>query len=294
MRALFWVVLACVPLPLVSIRGQARQDDRDRRFFDYWHQGEAEISRYRLSQARYGENHDGHAVLIFVTEDFLPGRGVKYEGSDPSRAGSVPVLKLNFVKKFITGIYPYSMMCSVFTPTNARRTRSLKVSASIQEWCGHVYQQMNLRDGKYRVDLHSYFEQEADRAHELEAVMLEDEIWTRIRLGPEKLPVGELRMIPGAFTTRFRHRPASVEKVQAKLGTSGNESRYSLRYPVLGRSLTITFAKDFPHEILAWEEIDEVDGKKSVTSAERTHRMKIDYWTKNKKRHLRLRKELGL
>ncbi|MFQ5504027.1 MAG: hypothetical protein ACE5F1_04415 [Planctomycetota bacterium] len=182
MRALFWVVLACVPLPLVSIRGQARQDDRDRRFFDYWHQGEAEISRYRLSQARYGENHDGHAVLIFVTEDFLPGRGVKYEGSDPSRAGSVPVLKLNFVKKFITGIYPYSMMCSVFTPTNARRTRSLKVSASIQEWCGHVYQQMNLRDGKYRVDLHSYFEQEADRAHELEAVMLEDEIWTRIRL----------------------------------------------------------------------------------------------------------------
>ncbi|MDP7238046.1 MAG: hypothetical protein QGI34_15090, partial [Candidatus Latescibacteria bacterium] len=39
-------------------------------FGDYWYQGKAEITSYTLKQARYGEIHDGHVVLIFVTEDF--------------------------------------------------------------------------------------------------------------------------------------------------------------------------------------------------------------------------------
>jgi len=41
-------------------------------FKDYWYAGKAEISSYKLEQARYGELRDGTAALIFVTEDFLP------------------------------------------------------------------------------------------------------------------------------------------------------------------------------------------------------------------------------
>ena len=37
-------------------------------FQDYWYNHGAEISRYSLKQMRYGEIHDGDAVLVFVTE----------------------------------------------------------------------------------------------------------------------------------------------------------------------------------------------------------------------------------
>ena len=57
-------------------------------FADYWHQGVAELTRYRLRQARYGEVYDGEAVLIFVTEPFLPDAQVKHEhGEHPEAIG---------------------------------------------------------------------------------------------------------------------------------------------------------------------------------------------------------------
>ena len=36
-------------------------------FNDYWYAGDAELTRYALQQVRYGEVHEGDAVLIFVT-----------------------------------------------------------------------------------------------------------------------------------------------------------------------------------------------------------------------------------
>ncbi len=38
-------------------------------FNDYWYDGKAEITSYKLEQARYGELHEGYVVLVFVTED---------------------------------------------------------------------------------------------------------------------------------------------------------------------------------------------------------------------------------
>ena len=40
------------------------------KFGDYWYQGKAELASYDLNQSRYGEIRNGHAVLIFLTEDF--------------------------------------------------------------------------------------------------------------------------------------------------------------------------------------------------------------------------------
>ena len=91
-------------------------------FKEHWYRGLAELARYELKQARYGETHEGDAVLIFVTEDFLPEEQVKYEGS--GRGTEVEkILKLNATRNFATGIYPYSVMTSVFTPVEIRGRR---------------------------------------------------------------------------------------------------------------------------------------------------------------------------
>jgi len=46
-------------------------------FQDYWYNHGAEISRFDLRQMRYGEIHDGDAVLIFVTEKMNPDIQIK-------------------------------------------------------------------------------------------------------------------------------------------------------------------------------------------------------------------------
>ena len=92
-------------------------------FGDYWYQGKAELTSYDLEQARYGEIHPGHAVLIFVTEDFSRSKHVKLDRPQSAGDDAVKVLKLNFMKKFNTGIYPYSMMSSMFTPIDLARCR---------------------------------------------------------------------------------------------------------------------------------------------------------------------------
>jgi len=126
-------------------------------FKKYWYAGKAELTHYHLEQARYGEIHSGDAVLIFVTEDFLGDKQVKYErGPRPENLRSV--MKLNFTRHFFTGIYPYTMITSVFTPVDVQNASALKVSSSTQEWCGQTYMQLN-----YKGILHSYFQSEADQ-----------------------------------------------------------------------------------------------------------------------------------
>ena len=59
------------------------------KFSEYWYAGKAEITSYKLTQNRYGELHQGTAVNIFVTEDFLPEKQVK---ADNQNKKNIPVL----------------------------------------------------------------------------------------------------------------------------------------------------------------------------------------------------------
>lgn len=271
----------------------------DPAFKDYWFSGNAEISRYRLKQARYGEIREGDAVLIFVTEDFLPDRQVKSESPDRARTGAWLVMKLNQVRKFTTGIYPYTLMTSVFTPLAIdRHPRTLKTSTSAQEWCGHTYLQLNLRDDAYRVTLHSYFEPEGDRVHEIGATWLEDELMTRIRLAPGALPTGELEVVPGGQFSRLRHRRLQPERAHATLIPADDGTRvYQLDYTEFPRTLRIRFGVDFPHPILGWEETYPSGfGEPEImtTRAVRTHTLQIDYWNRNANADREFRAALGL
>ncbi len=166
-------------------------------FNQYWYAGKAEITSYELKQSRYGEVHNGEAVLIFVTEPFSKSDQVKLDYPGQAGDDKMTVLKLNYTKNFNTGIYPYSMMLSAFTPVDTYNYKyTPKVTASIQEWCGQVYTQMNLNKNKYQINAYSYFQQEGDKSFASPAGFIEDEIFNRIRLDLNSLPVGEVELIP--------------------------------------------------------------------------------------------------
>ncbi len=271
-------------------------------FNQYWYSGKAELTSYQLKQARYGEIHSGTAVLIFVTEDFLPDRQVKYEqGPRPDNVTSV--LKLNFMRNFLTGVYPYSMMTSVFTPVN-QIDRTLKLSSSAQEWCGHAYMQLNRDDDQYRGVLYSYFQAEGDQEFNIPAVLLEDELWNRVRLNPDALPTGVVEVVPGSQFLRFRHQECVPHSAVASLDTLHNPAwsdsllkRFRLEYRDIPRTLEIVFEARFPYQIVYWEE-EMLSGfgapTRLKTTATRIKSIQLEYWSKNSLADTTYREMLGL
>jgi hypothetical protein len=267
----------------------------DDSFRKYWYQGKAELTRYNLQQVRYGEIHQGEAVLVFVTEPFLNSKQVKYEHGD--KAGSQSVLKLNFTRKFYTGIYPYSLMTSVFTPVDYQKSRTLKVTSSSQEWCGHTFTQMNLRDKGYDVLVRSYFQDEADQNFNISQAWLEDELWSRIRIAPETLPTGDVEIVPGLQFVRLWHKNAKPVKASAKITQEGKLKLYTINYPEIKRELKIQFQNDFPYEIVYWEETQPggFGGSAPLTTkATKTKSILLDYWNRHGNEDAHYRKELGL
>ncbi|NOQ75150.1 MAG: septum formation inhibitor Maf [Crocinitomix sp.] len=260
---------------------------------EHWYDGKAEISSYKLEQARYGEVHKGQAVMIFVTEDFSKKSWTK---ADNPTDKDVPVMKLNFTKNFNTGIYPYSMMLSTFFPFNDGKN-AVKVSASMQEWCGHTY--MELRNKKqFEVRVDSYFEGESEEEIKLDKTYLEDDFWTIIRLNPENLPIGNAKVIPSFFYVRLAH--VDLKAYDCKLSTqpNGEVTDYQFNFPDLERSVTITYETAFPHKIMGWKETyfsGWGDKRQELTTtAELNKSIRTDYWTKNSVADSTYRTELGL
>ncbi len=175
-------------------------------FKDYWYAGKAEITSYELEQSRYGEIHRGKGVFIFVTEPFSKTKQVKLDDPNADPKDKVSVLKMNATRKFNTGIYPYSTMQSVFTPVKFKdHPSTLKVATASQEWCGHTFEQLNFKKNHYEHQLFSYFESEGDTHKKLEKAWLEDELFNRIRIQPDALPNGNIKIIPNTIFSRFKH-----------------------------------------------------------------------------------------
>lgn len=268
-------------------------------FRAYWFAGKAELNSYQLEQAQYGHLYPGEAVLIFVTEDFRTDTQVKSE-STASQDKSVPVLKTNIVKKFTTGLYDYSLFTSVFTPvSNPAFPNTLKVSTSVQEWCGHSYLQLNYRNTAYQVSGRSYFENEVAEDYTIAKVTLEDELWNRIRLNPDKLPTGEFQVIPGTMTARLRHKKpeplpakATIANYEGILYPGTYLKSYTLEYPTDDRTLVIVFESQFPHKIVGWKETYKSKNSLLTTRAVLKRTLQTDYWNHNKPADNTLRTEL--
>lgn len=289
---LFTGIMSCTKVPVE--KEQTPQTTKDytylnlnNEFKSYWFDGTAELTSYQLTQMRYGEPRKGHAVLIFVKEPFLKAQQVK--ANIPSKA-SVDVLKLNYTKTFNTGIYPYSIMQSVFSPLT-EQPHAIKVTASTQEWCGQTYMQLNNRED-FEVRSHSYFEGEADQELNLEKSFLENELWTKLRINPNGISTGELNVLPDFSYLRLKHKP--IEHYKATLSQEVKQETLvtTLGYSELDRTLVIFQENTFPYQILKWQE--KVGKDQPVTEAVLDKTMKIDYWNKNATKFEFLRDSLNL
>ena len=308
MRSLKNYLLILPVIVLAACNGKAQpesgvENSQSREFNDYWYAGKAELTSYNLTQSRYGELHDGNAVLIFVTEDFSKEQQVKLDNPYQNQEDAVKVMKLNFTKNFTTGIYPYSMMSSCFTPVDMENhPHSVKLTTSSQEWCGHTYLQLNMRENDYRMTGYSYFESEGDKEQSLNLTVLEDELWNIIRLNPDKLPLGEIKVIPGSFASRLTHNPLQNSNATASLNENKNADfgekgvlEYKISYKNPERILKIYFESNFPYKITGWEEsYNDGGGKLLTTRAVKNQSMLLDYWAKNKPEHETYRDKLGL
>jgi len=256
-------------------------------FGKYWFSGKAEISTYDLQQTQYGRLNPGQAVLIFVTEDFRTDTQVKSE-LEYSRSKATAVLKLNIIKRFVTGIYDYSLYTSVFTPIDRQIfPHSLKVSFTAQDWCGHTFMQLNARNNGFKATGRSYFEDEVEQDFEVEKALLEDEIWTRLRLNPGELPTGKIKLIPSLSAARLRKQKIAPNEANATLNDyvgvdfKGKKLKvYAITYAD-ARKLSIFYEADFPHQIAGWEDTCQNKGKVLTTRAILKKTLKSDYWNKN-------------
>jgi len=172
-------------------------------FWRHWGDGQAELASYDLTFARYGAERSGTAIAIFVTETFSHSLRVKADPGNHPDTDTYPVMKLNLVEDFPTGVYDYNLMTSTFVSLVERddqpRGHVTKVSHSMQEWCGHAWIQWTAHPEHLDWTMHSYFDGEADQDSQLdlpEGGFAEDAVllWARELAGPF--------LDPGASTSR--------------------------------------------------------------------------------------------
>jgi hypothetical protein len=275
-------------------------------FDKYWQQGKAELSRYRLNQARYGNLNRGEMVVITVTEPFNTDKQVK---SDSASGQAVrPVMKAQTMRRFTTGIYDYAITTTSFKPLDDAVTRpAMKITSTAVDWCGQTFAQLNQTGKGYRVESRSYFESEGDETFSVGNAFGEDEIWQRIRLAPDMLPVGEINVLPALSAVRLRHRRLAAEPASATLSDyngndfSGKQLRsYRLVY-AMGqsdeRNVDFIFERAFPHTIVGYTE-EYADGfvtpRRLKTIAKLSKTVLLDYWRTHDPEHEVLRRQLSV
>jgi hypothetical protein len=203
-------------------------------FWKHWSDGRAELASYDLSIPRDGQSRKGLAVTIVIPETFSNKWRVKADPGKHPPSDEFPVLKLNLVQDFPTGIYDYNLMTSVFITmarVNGRPAGSpTKISFSAQEWCGHVWRQLLFDADGVREISHSYFDGEGDetgRGEYPRGGVSEDALllWARGWAGPRVMPGAkvEVPLFDSLRLARFRHEPPGWRKATLSHSTKSME-----------------------------------------------------------------------
>ncbi len=270
-------------------------------FWEVWGDGQAELDHYSLVTPRYGELREGTAILVFVTEDFTDAQRVK---SDGGHGDEFPVWKLNDIRHFQTGVYDYEVMTSSFVRLDGRAPlgHPVKVSHSVQEWCGHAYTQVVPRDAGLEWTQHSYFDGEGDQQRTLELPVdgvLADVLPQLVRgwVGALVEP-GGTRTVPG-LPTLLHDRFAHVRPAWGPMGLSASASTMTVTVPAGtfevrevtaeqgGVSTTWRVEVASPHHLVSWTRSD---GER----AELVKTARLPYWQLHGEADERALAELGL
>ena len=267
-----------------------------RGFWDRWGDGRAEMSGYRGVVSRYGELRPAELVLIFVTEPH--DRETLIKDDDAPRERRVPMLKLNESLKFVTGVYPYSVMTSVFAPVDgyfAERFAPAKITLSAQEWCGHVFH--GIWPGRDRFFAHglSYFASEGEGSGDTETpegTLYEDGLLIQLReldgpfLGGRAEWEGP--MLPTLWRNRRAHQPLRVEHTRITRADAEREgvavTRFTIRQGDYQRVIDVERAE--PRRILGW----------TTSEGERfdiLRTARLPYWELNQNGEESHRRDLG-
>lgn len=271
-------------------------------FWGHWGDGRAELDSYRAVVPRYGEPRQAELVLIYVTEPHDRRRWIKDDGAEPP--DRIEVMKLNSSLKFLTGIYPYSVMTSVFSPVDdwgVERFQPVKVGHSAQEWCGHYLHEVWPGRGVQRSVRLSYFPSDGERLDRTtvpEGTLYEDGLLIQLRELDGSFAGGgswEGWIVPSLWNVR--RGVAEAEPVRATIrrepvessGASGSggveATRFTLSYGEYERVYEVEAAA--PRRILGW-----TTSVGDTVRIARTRR--LAYWSRNDPEGRSLRRELGL
>ena len=267
-----------------------------REFTAAWSDGKAELSGYRAIVPRYGHLREAELVLIYVTEPM--DRRTWIKDDEVRGADRVDVLKLNASLKFLTGIYPYSVMTSVFAPVDdwgGDRFSPVKITLSAQEWCGHVF--AGVWPGRDRLEsqVTSYFASEGE-THETmttpAGTLYEDALLIQLRELDGPFAGGHDwhgSIVPTLWGVRRAHEPiravaATITRSDARAGDV-DVTRFVLERPGFRRTYDVERAA--PHRVIAWQSSDGEDVHILQTA-------RLPYWQLNDPGNETYRDQLGL
>ncbi len=259
------LVLAC-GLTLCTVLSAAAAEDSEyasSEFWKHWGDGRAEVSGYALKTSRYGQSRDGELVLIYVTEPMDRRTWIKDDRGRTPEEYRVNVLKLNHVVKFRTGIYPYSVMTSVFAPVDglfSERFDPAKITLTAQEWCGHVYHQVRRSDAGFDEQIRSYSSAEGERDASRKTppgTLYEDALLIQLRELDGPFNGGERwegPLVPGLWSVRKAHRElapvaATIERSDARRGELP-VTRFTVRRKEF--TWTVDVENRSPRRIVGW------------------------------------------
>lgn len=253
-------------------------------FWGQWGDGKAEISGYRLTQPRDGKARSGRAVLVFLTENMSDASRVKVDAAPQPGADVFPVMRLNDLRDFRSGIDPYHLMTSVFARVQSDWPLA-KASFSSQDWSGHGYRQLLPRAGALEEVHHGYVEGDGRDTLPLPPDGLcADVLPILVRgLKGEYLRPGEARSVP--FLPRLLdaerlHKPpvwgrATIARAAEAVLVRVPAGRInSWRWTVSvddGTTLTFDVEDAAPHRIVRWAVSDGEEGQLTGTA-------RLAYW----------------
>jgi hypothetical protein len=226
-------------------------------FTNYWKNGKIESTKYDLKEDSISV---GEGSLSFSI-DYVEG---------VNKSDSIQVLRADFAGKIHKENYDYSAMTSTYLPLNLTlRPHAMKVINSVQEPIDNSFLELSQIPKSYKIVSKNTFNEKTKEYYILERKNLEDELWTKIRMNPNDLPIGDIEIIPSFAYWQSARKSPDVYEAKSELknyvGTefTGKKLKiYSLNYPDLKRNLSIIFKSDFPFEIVGWIRIS--DGKVAV------------------------------
>jgi hypothetical protein len=231
-------------------------------FWQRWGDGKAEMIGYEAVTPRYGHLRAAEVALVYVTEPF--SRRTLIKDDEAQGADRMDVIKLNFSEKFLTGVYPYSVLTSVFCPTDqyARaRFSPAKIALSAQEWCGHVYLGVWPDEGSFVLRGMSYFASEGDVDQRVECAtntLYEDALMIQLRELDGPFNEGrewEGSLVPALWRNRRAHQPLAAEPARIRRSDlDANTTRFVLEAGAFRKQFDVEKSGD--KRVIAWQSSD--------------------------------------